>query len=84
MFAFQIFYFMAGNGFPNSAQFKTRVEWAGDLNKKDGSIRVTNMQFSDNGTYKCEVKNPPDIAGRASLTKLKVVNKGKVINKHKK
>lgn len=77
MLAFQIFYFIAGKWFPDSPQFKARVEWAGDLNKKDGSIRVSNMQFSDNGTYACDVKNPPDIAGRASLTKLRVVNKGK-------
>ncbi|XP_026797836.3 myelin protein zero-like 1 like isoform X1 [Pangasianodon hypophthalmus] len=70
-----IFYYAGGRGFPDSIQFKSRVEWAGDLNKKDGSIRISKMQFSDNGTYACDVKNPPDIAGKSSLTKLRVVQK---------
>lgn len=70
-----IFHYAGGKGFPDSIQFKSRVEWAGDLNKKDVSIRVSKMQFSDNGTYSCDVKNPPDIAGKPSLTKLKVVQK---------
>ncbi|KAF5898243.1 myelin protein zero-like protein 1 isoform X3, partial [Clarias magur] len=54
MFAFQIFYYAGGKGFPGTSQFKDRIEWAGDLNKKDGSIRVSNMQFADNGTYVCD------------------------------
>lgn len=77
MFVFQIFHYAGGKGFPDSIQFKSRVEWVGNLNKKDVSICVSKMQFSDNGTYSCEVKNPPDIAGNPSLTKLKVVQKGK-------
>ncbi|KAI4884875.1 hypothetical protein NFI96_007561, partial [Prochilodus magdalenae] len=71
-----IFYYAGGKAFPDSPQFKQRVEWAGDLNKKDASIRVTHMQFLDNGTYSCDVKNPPDIRGNPSLTKLSVVMKG--------
>ncbi|KAI4877473.1 hypothetical protein NFI96_015439 [Prochilodus magdalenae] len=70
-----IFYYSGGKAFPDSPQFKQRVEWAGDLNKKDASIRVTHMQFLDNGTYSCDVKNPPDISGKPSLTKLSVVMK---------
>ncbi|KAF7701198.1 myelin protein zero-like 1 like [Silurus meridionalis] len=70
-----IFHYAGGKGFPGSTQFKSRVEWAGDLNKKDGSIRVSKMQFQDNGTYTCDVKNPPDISGKPSLTKLRVVKK---------
>ncbi|KAL7847307.1 hypothetical protein SRHO_G00222870 [Serrasalmus rhombeus] len=70
-----IFYYSGGKAFPDSPQFKPRVEWAGDLNKKDASIRVTQMQFLDNGTYSCDVKNPPDISGKPSLTKLRVVMK---------
>lgn len=52
------------------------MEWAGDLNKKDASIRVTQMQFRDNGTYVCDVKNPPDITGQPSIIKVRVVMKG--------
>ncbi|KAK1800413.1 hypothetical protein P4O66_005646 [Electrophorus voltai] len=70
-----IFYYSGGKAFPDNPQFKARVEWAGDLNHKDGSIRVTRMNFMDNGTYSCDVKNPPDISGKPSLTKLRVVMK---------
>ncbi|KAF5898242.1 myelin protein zero-like protein 1 isoform X1, partial [Clarias magur] len=70
-----IFYYAGGKGFPGTSQFKDRIEWAGDLNKKDGSIRVSNMQFADNGTYVCDVKNPPDVSGKASIIKLRAVMK---------
>uniref|UniRef100_A0A8C2G2P4 Myelin protein zero-like 1 like n=1 Tax=Cyprinus carpio TaxID=7962 RepID=A0A8C2G2P4_CYPCA len=72
-----IFYYTAGKQFPGSVpQFKSRVEWAGDMNKKDGSIRVIQMQFKDNGTFSCDVKNPPDISGQMSFIKVRVVMKG--------
>uniref|UniRef100_A0AAR2KZI2 Myelin protein zero-like 1 like n=1 Tax=Pygocentrus nattereri TaxID=42514 RepID=A0AAR2KZI2_PYGNA len=67
-----IFYYSGGKAFPDSPQFKSRVAWAGDLNKNDASIRVTQMKFFDSGTYSCDVKNPPDINGKPS--KLRVVN----------
>ncbi|KPP62902.1 myelin protein zero-like protein 1-like [Scleropages formosus] len=71
-----IFYFSGGKGYPGDLpQFKERVSWAGDLNKKDASIKLTKLQFSDNGTYTCDVKNPPDITGVSSSTQLKVVLK---------
>ncbi|TSK16193.1 Myelin protein zero-like protein 1 [Bagarius yarrelli] len=70
-----IFHYAGGKGFPGTMQFNNRIEWAGDLNKKDGSIRIKNMQFSDNGTYLCDVKNPPDIGGKPSMTKLRVVKR---------
>uniref|UniRef100_A0A0E9XAU4 Ig-like domain-containing protein n=1 Tax=Anguilla anguilla TaxID=7936 RepID=A0A0E9XAU4_ANGAN len=35
------------------------------------------MQFSDNGTYACDVKNPPDIEVMPARTQLRVVMKGK-------
>ncbi|XP_059395087.1 myelin protein zero-like protein 1 [Carassius carassius] len=71
-----IFYYTAGKSFPGSVpQFKSRVEWAGDMNKKDVSIRVIQMQFKDNGTFSCDVKNPPDISGQMSTTKVSVVMK---------
>uniref|UniRef100_A0A8C1I8M4 Myelin protein zero-like 1 like n=1 Tax=Cyprinus carpio TaxID=7962 RepID=A0A8C1I8M4_CYPCA len=73
----QIFYYTGGKQFPGSVpQFESRVEWAGDMNKKDASIRVIQMQFKDNGTFSCDVKNPPDISGQVSNTKVRVVMKG--------
>ncbi|XP_067289746.1 myelin protein zero-like protein 1 [Pseudorasbora parva] len=71
-----IFHFFAGRSFPSSElQFKSRVEWAGDMNKKDASIRVIQMHFLDNGTFSCDVKNPPDVSGEMSITKVRVVMK---------
>ncbi|XP_031428545.2 myelin protein zero-like protein 1 [Clupea harengus] len=67
------FYYTGGNSYPGSlAQFQKRVVWAGDLNRNDASIQVSQMQFSDNGTYQCDVKNPPDIVGSASGIKVRV------------
>ncbi|KAL2095434.1 hypothetical protein ACEWY4_010153 [Coilia grayii] len=70
------FYYSGVTSYPGSlAQFQKRVNWAGDLNKKDASIQVVQMQFSDNGTYLCDVKNPPDITGSAAQIKVRVVMK---------
>ncbi|XP_051972867.1 myelin protein zero-like protein 1 [Xyrauchen texanus] len=71
-----IFYFTGGKPFTGSVpQFESRVEWVGDMNKKDASIRVMHMQFKDNGTFSCDVKNPPDITGQPSVIKVRVVMK---------
>ncbi|MBN3297957.1 MPZL1 protein, partial [Amia calva] len=70
------FYFSKGKSYPGDMpQFKGRVMWAGDLNKKDASIKVTKMQFTDNGTYACDVKNPPDIVVTPGSIQLHVVLK---------
>ncbi|XP_062982874.1 myelin protein zero-like protein 1 [Elgaria multicarinata webbii] len=71
------FYYSNGKGYPGkTTQFKDRSSWAGDLNKKDASITIANMQFQDNGTYICDVKNPPDIVVTPGEIKLRVVEKG--------
>ncbi|XP_036380534.1 myelin protein zero-like 1 like isoform X1 [Megalops cyprinoides] len=71
-----IFHYSGGKPYPpTSSQFKERVEWIGDLNKKDASIKLTKMQFSDNGTYACDVKNPPDIDVMPSRLQIRVVMK---------
>lgn len=72
----QIFYFADGKGFPGPLEFKDRVQFIGDINKKDASIQLNPAQFSDNGTYLCDVKNPPDVTGTAARTELRVVAKG--------
>nr|6IGW_A Chain A, Myelin protein zero-like protein 1 [Homo sapiens] len=59
----------------NYPPFKDRISWAGDLDKKDASINIENMQFIHNGTYICDVKNPPDIVGKTSHIRLYVVEK---------
>ncbi|XP_041749644.1 myelin protein zero-like protein 1 isoform X2 [Coregonus clupeaformis] len=74
--AVSIFYYTSGKHYPGSvAQFKDRVKWAGDLNKKDASVHLIKAQFNDNGTYSCAVINPPDISVTAAQTQLKVVIK---------
>ncbi|XP_030059802.1 myelin protein zero-like protein 1 isoform X2 [Microcaecilia unicolor] len=75
--SFTFFYYTSGRHFMDVAPFKDRVSWAGDLNKKDASIYIKNMQFQDNGTYFCDLKNPPDIdATVTGEIQLKVVEKG--------
>ncbi|KAG9351562.1 hypothetical protein JZ751_022813 [Albula glossodonta] len=72
-----IFHYSAGTAYPSNAspQFKERVQWIGDLNKKDASIKLSKMQFGDNGTYSCDVKNPPDIEVMPARLQLWVVMK---------
>ncbi|XP_060626581.1 myelin protein zero-like protein 1 isoform X1 [Anolis sagrei] len=71
------FYYSNGRAYPGkSTQFKDRSSWAGDLNKKDASINIANMQFQDNGTYICDVKNPPDIVVTPGEIKVRVVERG--------
>ena len=71
----QITFFSNGINYPVAA-FKDRLQFIGDLNKKDASIQLLNAKFSDNGTYFCDVKNPPDVAGTPGRTELRVVPRG--------
>ncbi|XP_033865874.2 myelin protein zero-like protein 1 isoform X1 [Acipenser ruthenus] len=71
-----LFHYTGGKPyFGKTPQFKDRVLWVGDLNKKDASITITKMIFKDNGTYSCIVKNPPDIDVKPSSIHLQVVER---------
>ncbi|XP_030601689.1 myelin protein zero-like 1 like [Archocentrus centrarchus] len=70
-----IYYFSNGQGFPGQEEFKDRVQFIGDINKRDVSIQLSPTQFSDNGTFFCDVKNPPDVKGTQARTELRVVLK---------
>ncbi|XP_012584571.1 PREDICTED: myelin protein zero-like protein 1 isoform X2 [Condylura cristata] len=59
----------------NYPPFEGRITWAGDLDKKDASINIENIQFIHNGTYICDVKNPPDIVVQPGHIRLYVVEK---------
>ncbi|XP_029375944.1 myelin protein zero-like 1 like isoform X2 [Echeneis naucrates] len=72
---YSIYYFANGKGFPGLEEFKDRVQFIGDINKKDVSIQLSPAQFSDNGTFFCDVKNPPDVMGTPARTELRVVLK---------
>ncbi|XP_019502476.1 PREDICTED: myelin protein zero-like protein 1 [Hipposideros armiger] len=70
------FHYSQGQVYPgNYPPFKDRISWAGDLDKKDASINIENMQFIHNGTYICDVKNPPDIVAQPGHIRLYVVEK---------
>ncbi|XP_069058866.1 myelin protein zero-like protein 1 isoform X2 [Pleurodeles waltl] len=74
--SFTILFFSGGKTHHVTADhFKDRIGWDGDLNKKDGSIYIEKMQFKDNGTYFCSVKNPPDVDGSRARLLLRVVAK---------
>ncbi|KAM5245469.1 myelin protein zero-like protein 2 [Ctenodactylus gundi] len=59
---------------PISGRFKDRVVWDGDINRYDVSIILWKLQFDDNGTYTCQVKNPPDVDGLIGTIRLSVVH----------
>ncbi|KAK7883131.1 hypothetical protein WMY93_029305 [Mugilogobius chulae] len=58
---------------PSEGIFKRRVEWAGDIMGRDASIIIREVKFIYNGTYTCQVKNPPDVHGTVGEIKLRVV-----------
>uniref|UniRef100_A0A8C5WML6 Myelin protein P0 n=1 Tax=Leptobrachium leishanense TaxID=445787 RepID=A0A8C5WML6_9ANUR len=60
---------------PPPGRFEGRAFWDGNLNRGDASIILRNVQEKDNGTYLCQVKNPPDVHGEMGEIMLKVVNK---------
>uniref|UniRef100_A0A3B5MSX2 Myelin protein zero n=1 Tax=Xiphophorus couchianus TaxID=32473 RepID=A0A3B5MSX2_9TELE len=68
-----IAHFAGGEAYTdNKGVFKDRVEFVGNPKRRDGSILIKNLDFSDNGTFTCDAKNPPDIVGRPSSVRLLV------------
>ncbi|XP_064424752.1 myelin protein zero-like protein 2b [Latimeria chalumnae] len=60
---------------PESGRFKGRAVWSGDVSRKDASITIRDLKFTDNGTFYCHVKNPPDVYGTVGEIHLRVVQK---------
>ncbi len=70
-FPHSFFYYSSGKPFPGSLpQFKSRVEWAGDMNNERCVDPCDPDAVKDNGTFSCDVKNPPDISGQVSIIKV--------------
>ncbi|NXT00649.1 MPZL3 protein, partial [Jacana jacana] len=42
-------------------KFKDRITWVGNVAKGDASIAIQSPVLSDNGTFICSVRNPPDV-----------------------
>ncbi|XP_030043029.1 myelin protein P0 [Microcaecilia unicolor] len=70
-----IFHYTKGQAYIDKGIFKERIEWVGNLRKKDGSIVIYNLDDTDNGTFTCDVKNPPDVVGKSSSVQLFVFEK---------
>ncbi|KAM8989297.1 myelin protein zero-like protein 2 isoform 1-T1 [Ara ararauna] len=58
-----------------AGRFKERVTWDGNIERNDVSIMIWNLQPTDNGTFTCQVKNPPDATGVIGEVRLRVVQK---------
>ncbi|MBN3284857.1 MPZL2 protein, partial [Polyodon spathula] len=72
-----VFYYQEQPYTPTSGKFKGRAVWSGDIRRGDASITIRDLKFSDNGTYSCHVKNPPeDVHGQAGELQLRVVSTG--------
>ncbi|XP_007434306.1 myelin protein zero-like protein 1 [Python bivittatus] len=70
------FYFSDGKEYNgNNAPFSGKSGWDGNLDEKDASIKISNMQPAYNGTYLCDVKNPPDIVTEPGQIEVKVWKK---------
>ncbi|XP_060110997.1 myelin protein P0-like [Heteronotia binoei] len=68
-----IFHYAKGQPYIDDiGTFKDRISWIGDPGWKDGSIVIHNLDYTDNGTFTCDVKNPPDIVGKSSQVTLYV------------
>ncbi|XP_069803164.1 myelin protein zero-like protein 3 isoform X2 [Dendropsophus ebraccatus] len=52
--------------------FKDRVKWEGNIGHGDASILLEDLKLTDNGTFTCVVRNPPDVHGKVPQTKLTV------------
>lgn len=48
---------------PDKGQFAGRIRWLGRPARGDASIALINATLNDNGTYTCDVTNPPDVYG---------------------
>lgn len=60
----QAFFHFSSKAFPPlEGQFNGRIRWQGSPALGDASITLTNASLSDNGTYTCSVRNPPDVHG---------------------
>ncbi|CAG6006537.1 unnamed protein product [Menidia menidia] len=58
---------------PIDGIFRKRIAWDGNIAGRDASIIIREVKFTYNGTYVCQVKNPPDVHGAVGEIRLRVV-----------
>ncbi|XP_047236005.1 myelin protein zero-like protein 2b [Girardinichthys multiradiatus] len=73
--AVRMFYYQEVPYPPDQGLFKGHAVWSGDINGKDASVTLHEVQPTFNGTYICQVANPPDAHGNTGETVLRVVDK---------
>ncbi|XP_016370799.1 myelin protein zero-like protein 3 [Sinocyclocheilus rhinocerous] len=66
------FHFSSQAYLPEEDYFKGRVKWVGSPSRGEASIQLLNASLTDNGTYTCAVRNPPDVHGHPAQTVLTV------------
>ncbi|NWX35903.1 JAML protein, partial [Notiomystis cincta] len=50
-----VFYYYSNHGVP-VGRFRNRVQWQGNVSRRDGSIRLQDVRVNDSGTYECELR----------------------------
>ncbi|XP_029373689.1 myelin protein zero-like protein 2 isoform X1 [Echeneis naucrates] len=68
-----VFHFQQKPYPPVEGIFRKRIAWDGDIMSRDASIIIRQVKFIYNGTYVCQVKNPPDVHGNVGEIRLRVV-----------
>ncbi|XP_029026928.1 myelin protein zero-like protein 2 [Betta splendens] len=58
---------------PPDGIFRNHIKWAGDIMGRDASITLLQVKFAFNGTYICQVRNPPDVHGTVGEIRFRVV-----------
>lgn len=72
----QVFYYQEKPFPPTEGRFRRKVDWAGDISGRDASVVLRKVPFTFNGTFSCQVKNPPDVHGNVGEVRLQVVSTG--------
>ncbi|KAE8287866.1 Myelin protein zero-like protein 2 Epithelial V-like antigen 1 Precursor [Larimichthys crocea] len=60
---------------PQAGRFKGHAVWSGDILRRDVSISLHEVKPTFNGTFTCEVRNPPDVQGSNGEIVFRVVDK---------
>ncbi|XP_056330000.1 myelin protein zero-like protein 2 [Danio aesculapii] len=68
-----VFYYHQKPYPPPEGRFRSRVQWVGDVSRGDASLVLRRVPFSYNGTFSCQIRNPPDVHGNIGEVRLSVV-----------
>ncbi|KAG8450055.1 hypothetical protein GDO86_016662 [Hymenochirus boettgeri] len=72
---YSIFHYAKGQPSIDQTILRDRLQWVGSPRRKDASIVLHSLELTDNGTFTCDVKNPPDVVGKTSYVHLLVYEK---------